>query len=227
MIKENERVESLNIKDYKILQNPSLYCFTSDSVILSKFAKAKKGDVVADVCSGSGIVGLHFYALNENYVKSVTLFELQQSLAEMSDRTIKLNNLQDKFCVVQGKLQDTAENFREKFSLITCNPPYKKVNTGEVNLTKAIALARHEVEITQLEILQKSAYMLKNGGRICICQRVERLLELLNDVASCSLTTSRLQFVSATENGKPYLVLLEAYKGINRQLMVLPNYINK
>ena len=56
MLKENERLESLNIKDYKILQNSTLYCFTSDSVILSKFAKAKKGDIVADICSGSGIV---------------------------------------------------------------------------------------------------------------------------------------------------------------------------
>ena len=227
MLKENERLESLNIKDYKILQNSTLYCFTSDSVILSKFAKAKKGDIVADICSGSGIVGLHFYALNDSIIKSVTLFELQEELAEMSQRSIELNNLQNKFSVVQGRLQDTAIDYKEKFSLITCNPAYKKANTGEVNLTKSLAIARHEVEITQQEILNKSAYMLKNGGRICICQRVERFLELLEDIKNAKLKVSQIQFVTPSETGKPYLVLVEAYKGINRQLKVLENYVNK
>jgi len=227
MLKENERIESLNIKEYKILQNSTLYCFTSDSVILSRFAKAKKGDIVADICSGSGIVGLHFYALNDSIVKSVTLFELQKELAEMSQRTIQINSLQDKFSVVQGKLQDTAIDYKEKFSLITCNPPYKKANTGEVNLTKSLAIARHEVEITQQEILYKSAYMLKNGGRICICQRVERFLELLEDIKNAKLIVSQIQFVTPSETGKPYLVLVEAYKGVNRQLKVLENYVNK
>jgi len=128
---------------------------------------------------------------------------------------------------VQGKLQQTAKDFRETFSLIVCNPPYKKINTGETNLTKTLAIARHEVEITQAEIVKKATYMLKNGGRVCICQRVERFLELVRDMENNKLCVSQIQFVSATEHSKPYLVLIEAYKGINRQLTVLPNFINK
>ena len=72
-----ERLEDLNLNGLKIYQDSDLYCFTSDAVLLSKFARVKQGDVVADFCSGSGIVGLHLYGLNANLVKSVTLFEMQ------------------------------------------------------------------------------------------------------------------------------------------------------
>ncbi len=226
MLNQKETLESLLIKDYKIIQNKNLYRFTSDSVILSKFAECKKGDRVADICSGSGIVGLHFYALNEQKVKSVTLFELQSELAQMSERSIALNNLQNKFSVVQGKLQETSKNYKDCFSLVLCNPPYKKKGSGEQNLSQSLAIARHEVEITQREIIENSAYMLANGGRLCICQRTERFVELVQDLQAF-LNISKIQFVCAKDNSKPYLVLIEAYKGITRPLTILENYINK
>ena len=74
-LREGESVEELLEGGLKIIQDRSLYRFTSDSVLLSRFAKGKKGDRVADFCAGSGIVGLHFYALNP-HVSSVTLFEI-------------------------------------------------------------------------------------------------------------------------------------------------------
>ena len=73
------RLEDLNLNGLKIFQDDSLYCFTSDAVLLSEFARVKKGDVVADFCSGSGIVGIHLYGLNP-VCSSVTLFEMQKPL---------------------------------------------------------------------------------------------------------------------------------------------------
>jgi tRNA1Val (adenine37-N6)-methyltransferase len=137
-----------------------------------------------------------------------------------------LNNLTDKFSVVRGKLQETSQDYKESFSLVLCNPPYKKKGSGEQNLTQSLAVARHEVEITQEEIIEKSAYMLVRGGRLCICQRVERFVELVLDLQK-HLNISKIQFVTAKENSKPYLVLIEAYKGVTRPLAVLENYINK
>ena len=67
------KLEDLSLEGLKIYQDDKLYRFTSDSVLLSRFVKVKKGDVVADFCSGSGIVGLHLYGLNKT-IKSVTLF---------------------------------------------------------------------------------------------------------------------------------------------------------
>ena len=88
-------LDDLLIDGLKIYQDDALYRFTSDAVILSKFASYKKGDVVADFCSGSGIVGLHFYALN-NGVKSVDLVEIQSELADLSQKSIEFNNLTER-----------------------------------------------------------------------------------------------------------------------------------
>ena len=90
-LREGEVVEELLIGDLKIIQNTRLYRFTSDSVLLSRFASAKAHERVADLCAGSGIVGLHYYALHPETTEQVTLFEMQEALSEMSARTIALN----------------------------------------------------------------------------------------------------------------------------------------
>ena len=104
MLKQDEVLEEF-YEDKKIIQNTKLYRFTSDSILLSRFARAKHGDNVADFCSGSGVVGFHFACLNKN-ISSLTLFEMQESLADMSRRTAELNGFQ---CKVENmRLQDIS-----------------------------------------------------------------------------------------------------------------------
>ena len=98
-------------EDKKIIQNTELYRFTSDSILLSKFARAKSGDVVADFCSGSGVVGFHFLCLNPK-ISSLTLFEMQSSLADMSRRSAELNGFACE--VVNCRLQDIPKSFDDK-----------------------------------------------------------------------------------------------------------------
>ena len=121
--------------DKKIIQNVSLYRFTSDSILLSRFARAKAGDAVADFCSGSGVVGFHFLCLNPK-ISSLTLFEMQEELAEMSERTAKLNGFE---CVVERmKIQDIPRSYDDKFSLILCNPPYERSGFEKEDFKKAV-----------------------------------------------------------------------------------------
>ena len=91
-----QSIEYLELSDLKVYQDDDLYHFTSDAIMLTKFTSVKKGDVVADFCSGSGIVGFHLYGLNP-VIKSVTFFEMQKPLFDLSVKSIELNNLQDKF----------------------------------------------------------------------------------------------------------------------------------
>ena len=84
-LKENETLEDLLIDGLKIIQSKDLYRFSSDAVLLSKFASFKKGDKVMDLCAGSGIIGLHFYALHKD-VKSVKEVEIQSELADICKR---------------------------------------------------------------------------------------------------------------------------------------------
>lgn len=221
-----EITEELMLDGLKIVQDKRYYRFTSDSVLLSKFAKkAKRGETVADFCAGSGIVGLHYYGLNKKNVKSVHLFELQSPLINLAQKSVEINGLGDKFTVVGGRLQDAPASFNGAFSLILCNPPYKKAGGGEQNLSEHIAACRHETQITLEEIIACSKRMLKPCGTFCICQRVERLCDLMFLLRTYGLEPYEMAFVR-TENGAPYLVMINAAKDKKPQLKVFNEIIN-
>jgi tRNA1(Val) A37 N6-methylase TrmN6 len=220
MLKENEVLEEF-YEDKKIIQNVALYRFTSDSILLSKFARAKVGDRVADFCSGSGVVGFHFLCLNPK-ISSLTLFEMQESLADMSRRTAELNGFDCK--IVNCKLQDIGKEYDDKFSLILCNPPYERA--GFENQSFERAVCRKEITLTLNEIVEVAFRKLKFGGRLSIINRADRSAELIYDLKARGLEPKRMQYVSGTQSSKPYLVMVEAVKGGKEGVDVLPTIVN-
>lgn len=219
---ENETLEDLMIGGYKIVQNKNLYRFSSDSVLLSRFASGRKGDIVADLCAGSGIVGLHFFALNEKTTLSVDFFELQQELSTLCQRTIEYNGFSDKMRCFCGRAQDAGKELNGKYSLVLCNPPYQKKGGGIRNPESSIALCRHEIAITLDEILATASRLLGFGGRLCICHRAERLCDLLCGMREHGLEPCTLRFVYAGSKEEPYLVLAEGRKGKSPAFRILP-----
>ena len=207
-----ERLEDLNLNGLKIYQDSNLYCFTSDAVLLSKFARVKKGDVVADFCSGSGIVGIHLYGLNQNLVKSVTLFEMQKNLYDLSVKSIKENNLEDIFTAVNTKLQDIDSECFGKFSLIICNPPYMEGGRGEQDKEDHIAVCRAEVTLKLSELFLAIGKCLKFGGRCAIVHRADRLVDVFSQMQKNGIEPKRLQTVRGAKK-EPYLILVEGVKG--------------
>lgn len=218
-----EVIESLLIGNYKIIQDTSLYRFTSDSVLLARFPKAKKGERVADFCAGSGIVGLHFFAENEG-VEQVTLFEMQQALAEMSRRTVALNGLAESFTVENCRLQEIPASYTERFSLILCNPPYERGGFEKADGRKA--LCRKELSLTLQELVGAAKRCLKFGGRFALVHRADRLSELLCALHAEGLEPKRMQLVAGKPSAKPYAVLVEAVKGGKAGIEVLPVKVN-
>ncbi len=221
-LREGESVEELLEGGLKIIQDKSLYRFTSDSVLLSRFAKGKKGDRVADFCAGSGIVGLHFYALNP-HVSSVTLFEMQEKLHSMSERSIALNNLSD-FAAVHCRVQDIGREYDDYFSLILCNPPYER--GGFENADPAKAICRKELTITLKEITDAAFRKLKFGGRLALTNRADRLAEVLYTLKNSGIEPKRVQFVRGTPRAKPYLILVEGTKGGRAGTEILEEAVN-
>ncbi len=214
-----EVVEDLRIGNYRIIQDTERYRFTSDSVLLSRFLTAKKGEVVADFCSGSGIVGLHFYAENTG-IRSVTLFEMQEELARMSEKTVALNGLENVFTVEHMRLQEIPASNTERFSLILCNPPYERGGFENADADKAAC--RKELTLTLEELCSAAARCLKFGGRFALIHRADRAAEVLYTLHESGLEPKRLQFVSGKAGAKPYAVLVAAVKGGKAGIEVLP-----
>lgn len=222
----SEVIEDMGIDNLKIVQDTCLYRFTSDSVLLSKFARAKNGDRIADFCSGSGIVAFHFHALNRQEKRglSYVLFELQEPLSSLSKKTAKLNGFEQfDFCV--GRLQEIPERYRESFSLILCNPPYER--GGFENDCYEKAICRKELTITLEEIAKAASFALKFGGRFALLNRADRLAEACYVLKKYNLEVKRIQFVAGKVGAKPYLVMLEAVKGGKPASEILPTLINQ
>lgn len=220
MLNDGEVLEEF-FGDKKIIQNVNLYRFTSDSILLSKFARAKFRDDVADFCSGSGVVGFHFLCLNPQ-INSLTLFEMQQKLADMSRRTAEMNNFN---CRINCcKLQEIGREYDDGFSLILCNPPYEKGGFENASFEKAVC--RKEITLTLKEIAAVAFKKLKFGGRLAILNRADRAAELIYTLKEHGLEVKRLQFVSGTDGAKPYVVMAEAVKGGKAGVEILPAIVN-
>ena len=222
---EYEVAEDMLIDNLKIVQDTRLYRFTSDSVLLSKFASVKNGDAVADFCAGSGVVAYHFYALHRHQKQRLTftLFELQQPLSELSKKTAILNGF-DNFAFECGRLQDIDEKYREKFSLVLCNPPYER--GGLENECYEKAICRKEITLTLQEIAKAAAFALKYGGRMAMVHRADRLAEVCYTLRAVNIEVKKIQFVAGRCGAKPYLVLIEAVKGGKPGCDILPTAVN-
>ena len=223
---EYEVLEDMLLDGLKIVQDTRLYRFTSDSVLLSRFAKAKKKDVVADFCAGSGIVAFHFHAINKGKFPALpfTLFEMQEELSALSRKTAEYNDF-DNFSFVQGKLQNISKDYHEKFSLVLCNPPYEKGGFDNDEYCKAVC--RKELTINLQEIARAASYALKYGGRLCMLHRADRLAEVCYTLHQERLEVKKIQFVGGRCGSKPYLVMVEAVKGGKPNVEILETIWNE
>lgn len=225
-LSEFEVLDDMCMDGLKIVQDTRLYRFTSDSVLLSKFATPKKRDVVADFCAGSGIVGFHFYALHrEKFPEmSVTLFEMQEELLSLARKTAAYNGFEN-FEFVQGKLQDLPKEYNEKFSLVLCNPPYERGGFDNDEYHKAIC--RKEITIDLKEIAKAASKALKFGGRLCMLHRADRFAEVCYTLHDVKIEVKKIQFVGGREGTKPYLIMVEGVKGGKPNTEILQTIINE
>lgn len=207
-----------------IFQSKHLYHFTSDSILLAKFAAAKRGDRVADFCAGCGVVGFQFL-LENRQIATLSIFELQKELANLAKKTIEYNRLQN-VEVIQMPLQEYIQkDASEAFDIILCNPPYERAGFAKEEYHKAIC--RKEITIKLEEIVQIASKKLKFGGKFVLCHKVERLAEIMYTLHKYQIEPKRLQFIQGKKIGEPYLFLLEGRKGGNIALTLLPNIVNQ
>ncbi|MBQ8451174.1 MAG: methyltransferase [Clostridia bacterium] len=213
-LKENESLDDLEFKGLKIIQNKNGYKFSTDSVLLANFAKAKPTDLCVDLCSGSGVVAILFAC--KNNVKKQFAVELQEGLAEMSSRSVKLNKLKN-IEVLNMDLKNAHEVIgREVADVVTVNPPY--IESGLSSENDEISIAMHEKTIKLFEIADEAFNLLKFGGKLFMVHRADRLVDIISTLRQKRLEPKVLRLVYPKVNKEPNLVLIEAKKGAKKGL---------
>ena len=223
-LKAGERLDDLQLRGYQIIQNPGRFCFGMDAVLLSAFAKVRRGERALDLGCGNGILPLLLAAKypGEHYAG----LEIQEESAGMAVRSVKLNGLEEKIDIVTGDIKEAASIFgAASFEVITTNPPYMIGSHGLKNENEALYIARHEALCTIDDLLRESTKILKSKGRFYMVHRPFRLPELLTKMSAAKLEPKRMRLVYPYVDKEPNMVLIEGLKGGNPRMEVEPPLI--
>lgn len=215
----------LGYENLKIYQNSEMFSFSLDSVLLPNFVTINN-DVqnILDIGTGNAPIPL---ILSKKVNAKITAVEIQKEVYELAKKTIKLNNLQQQINLIYGDIKQIYKEMEaNRYDIITCNPPYFKVEKqSNLNKNDYKTIARHEVELN-LDILCKIAKkLLKNKGVLAIVHRPERLYEILENMTKNNLKPKRIKFIYPKKGENANTVLVEARLNGNEGIKVLPPLI--
>ena len=222
----NERIDELELNNLKIIQNKNGFCFGMDSVLLSDFAKNIRANTkVADLGAGTGILPILLSAKTK--AQKIIGIEIQEEVANMANRSIELNNLQNKIEIVCENIKNLKDIYEtNSFDAIVTNPPYKTKGTGGINEVEAKLISRHEITADLEDFISISSYLLKDQSSIYMVHRPERLVDILSLFRKYKLEPKELKLVQPSCDKAPNLVLIKATKNAKPFLKIdKPLYI--
>ena len=219
-LKENERIDDLQINNLKIIQNKNGFCFGIDSVLLSDFASdIKKDTTVLDLGTGTGIISILLSA--KTSIKNIIGIEIQENVAEMAKRSVELNNLQNKIKIMNADIKELIKILpNNRHDAIVTNPPYMKKNSGLENENREKLISRHEIECTIYDIARVSNTLLKDKGEVYMVHRPDRLIDIVEAFRKNKLEIKKIRLIHPKMNMPANLVLIKAVKNGNAFLQI-------
>ena len=222
-LKANERIDDLEFKGLKIIQNEKGFCFGIDSVLLSDFAKnIRKNSMVLDLGTGTGIIPILLCGKTE--LKKIIGVEIQEDVSNMATRSSILNKLENRFEVLNENILNLNKKFENQtFDAIVTNPPYKKKNTGIINEDERKIISRHEITANLEDFIKISRDLLKDKGEFYMVHRPERLVDILSLLRKYKIEPKEIRFVYSNKNKSPKLVLVKGVKNAKAFLKIDKN----
>lgn len=219
-LKENERIDDLEFKNLKIIQNEKEFCFGMDAVLLSDFAKdIKQNFKIIDLGTGTGILPILLSGKTEN--TEFVGIEIQEKMAEMANRSIKLNNLENRIKIINEDIKNLNSIFeKESFDAVVTNPPYKENNTGLKNEYEGKIISRHEVKCNLEDIIFACKKLLKDKGTLYMVHRPERIIDICELLRKYKIEPKIIKFIYPKVGKEANLILIKAVKNARKFLKI-------
>ena len=196
------------------------HTFGTDAVLLSHFAASKKVKRHCDLGAGCGIVSM--LLIRDGIVAQSDGVEISEEAVSLARRTAA-EYAEDSFTPVLSDLRELKGVLPlSEYDLVTCNPPYKAEGAGIVSVSSSDKVARHETACSLRDVIKTASRLLKSGGRFCICQRPERLSDIVNLMREYKLEPKILRLVSKRVGEEPWLILVEGRRDGKSGMRIMP-----
>lgn len=194
--------------------------FGTDAFLLADFCGYRMKDKVCDLGTGCGIIPL---IMQKNKPPQITYaVDIQESAVAQLRMGLEKSEISG-IVPICADLKELWENAPlGQLDLVTCNPPYKAANAGFESTIDAQRIARHEIMCNINDVCAAGEKLLKFGGRLCICNRPERLSDVIFAMKNHKIEPKRLRFVSKNPQEAPWLFLIEGKKGSKPFMRVEP-----
>ncbi|MBJ8233247.1 tRNA1(Val) (adenine(37)-N6)-methyltransferase [Staphylococcus pseudintermedius] len=222
MLQPGERLDYLIREDLRIIQNDAVFSFSTDALLLGHFTEVRKRDRILDMCAGNGVIPLLLSDKGNNVITGV---EIQPQLVNMAVRSVQYNHLEDPITMVEMDINALIQAYSPaQFDLITCNPPYFKANQTNQHQLEAHKIARHEIYCTLDDCLRVSNHLLKEGGRVVMVHRAERMLDLFESMRHYRIEPKRLHMIFSKPGKAAQTIVVEGRKGGRQGLDIAPPF---
>ena len=214
-------------ENMKIYQADEAFKFSLDSILLAEFVKLKENDIVVDFCTGNAVIPL---ILSTKYQNKIWGIELQDIIFSLAVKSVSYNKKDKQIKLINDNIANCLNYFKpESVDVLTCNPPYFKVNEKSyLNEEKIKAIARHELEIDLLTLIKNAKSILKNNGYFYLVHRSERLEEIISLLNQNNFKIKELVMIYSKHNNPSNLCLIKALKNGKSGLKILnPIYVNE
>ncbi|MEE1066002.1 MAG: methyltransferase [Acutalibacteraceae bacterium] len=197
------------------------HSFGTDAVLLADFTSPKRKENACDFGTGCGIIPMLWY--RNGCGKRIWGVELQKQGYEQACESAKISSAEEKVTFLNHDLRDIKSVFEHGvMDVVSMNPPYKAADSGIKSTAEAELIARHEVECKLADVTAAAAHLLNFGGRLCMCNRPERLSDTIVAMKEAGIEPKRLRFVVKRPDTRPWLFLIEGKKGSKPYLNVEP-----
>lgn len=221
-IQEGEELQDLLHGKLVILQKKEGYRFSVDPILLTSFVNYRQGEKIMDLGTGSGIIPLILAHKKPNNKTKIVGLEIQEEMAEMAERSVAANRMEDEITIQQGDICTVRQDFKaDSFDVVISNPPYIAKGKGRMNPNENKARARHEVNVTLANVVGAARYLAKPKGKVYFIYPVMRLTDLLCECRAKNLEPRRLRFVHANQASGAKLAMVEAIRDAGSELKVV------
>lgn len=219
--------ELLGYEKIKILQDEEMFSFSLDSMLLASFIDIEKAKEIIDLGCGNGPIPLFLTLKTPAHITGV---EIQEDVYKLAIDSVKLNHFEDQIDIICSDLKGIYKTLgANRFDIVSCNPPFFKVDSALTNHNDYLTIARHEVKATIDDIIFEASKLVKDGGKLYLVHRVERMIDTFNALKKYNFGIKQMRFIYPVDGKDAQSFLLEArfnrkdYLKILKPLVVYEN----